>query len=107
QYFPKFTVPEADPNADPDGDGFVNSSEYRAGTNPTNSVSFLKIDSVTHAASGSTVRWRSVAGKRYQLFYKQLLTDADWTNVGSPVTATGTTTQQLDSGGVAANRFYR
>jgi hypothetical protein len=107
QYFPRFTVPEADPAADPDGDGFVNSSEYRAGTNPTNSVSFLKIDSVIHTVAGATITWRSVAGRRYQLSYREVLTDMAWTSVGSPLTASGATTQQLDAGGVMGNRFYR
>lgn len=107
QYFARFTLPEADPNADPDGDTFINSSEYRAGTNPTNSASFLKVETVTTSISGATVVWRSVSGKRYQLYYKPLLTAATWTAVGGIVTATATTAQQLDPAGVSGMRFYR
>ena len=107
QYFSRFTVPQADPGADPDGDSVINSAEHRAGTNPTNNSSFLKIESVTHTVSGATVTWRSVAGKRYQLHQKPVLTDAGWSPVGTPVTATGLSSQQLDPAGAAATRFYR
>jgi hypothetical protein len=107
QYFSRFTLPEADPGADPDGDAFINSSEYRAGTNPTNSASFLKIERVTTSVSGATVVWRSVSGKRYQLYYKPLLTSATWTPVGGIVTASGATAQQVDPAGVSGTRFYK
>jgi hypothetical protein len=107
QYFSRFTLPQADPGADPDADSVINSAEYRAGTNPTNSLSFLKIESVTHTASGATVNWRSVGGKKYQLHFKPVLTAASWSTVGAPITATGTVSQQLDPAGVSGTRFYR
>ena len=107
QYFARFTLPQADPLADPDADTFINSSEHRAGTNPTNNLSFLKIDTVATSPSGATVTWRSVAGKRYQLYFKPLLTAPGWTMVGSPVTASGPTALQLDPANVSGTRFYR
>ncbi|HKQ39294.1 MAG TPA: carboxypeptidase regulatory-like domain-containing protein [Verrucomicrobiae bacterium] len=107
QYFARFTLAEADPNADPDGDTFINSSEYRAGTSPTNSSSFLKIETVTTSISGATVVWRSVSGKRYQMYFKPVLTASTWSPVGSTITASSATAQQLDPAGASGMRFYR
>ena len=107
QYFPLFTAPEAGPNADPDADGSNNASEYAAGTVPTNAVSVLKIDSVTQTMSGTTVTWRSVAGKRYQLYSRLNLSAASWQTIGAPITATSGTTQFLDASATGGIRFYR
>ena len=107
QYFARFTLPQAEPLADPDGDSFINSSEFRAGTNPTNNTSFLKISSVSTTPLGATVTWNSVAGKRYQLYFKPFLIAPGWTAVAPPVTAVGPTAQQLDPANVSGTRFYR
>jgi hypothetical protein len=107
KYFPLFTVSNAAPAADPDGDGFPNSSEQIAGTNPTNAASLVKIDSVSHDASGTTVTWRSVVGKSYQLYSRAVVGVGTWNPVGIPVPALSTTTQKLDTTGTTGNRFYR
>ena len=107
KYFSLFTSSNAAPNVDPDGDGFPNASEYAAGTNPTDAASLMKIDSVTHDATGTTVAWRSVAGKRYQLLSRALVGNGAWTAVGTPITAVGATTQGFDASGTTGNRFYR
>jgi hypothetical protein len=53
--------------ADPDGDGLNNWQEWRAGTDPTNALSVLKVLSLINAGSGITVRWQSVGGVTYYL----------------------------------------
>ncbi len=107
KWFPLFTVTNAGPAADPDGDGFLNASENVAGTNPTNAASFLKIDSITNNVSGATITWRSVPGKSYQLLYRSPVTSSNWTAVGAPVLAGGATASKLDPATVTSNRFYR
>jgi hypothetical protein len=107
RYFPLWTAPIAGPAMDPDGDAFPNSSEAVAGTNPTNALSRLEIDSVTTSMSGALVTWRSVAGKRYQLSSKPVLGAGSWTAVGTPVTANEPMAQKLDPAGVSGARFYR
>ena len=64
------------------------------------------------ALSGDTftVTWDSVAGMRYQLQYKDALNDPSWTDVASPVTATGSGNKtSTDNTTVAGQpqRFYR
>ena len=52
-------------NSDPDGDGLTNWQEWRAGTDPTNGLSVLRLLSATGAAPGVAVTWQSVSGKTY------------------------------------------
>ncbi len=53
--------------ADGDGDGFNNWNEWRAGTDPTDSSSLLKMTAVTNDVSGITVTWQSVNTRTYYL----------------------------------------
>jgi hypothetical protein len=108
RFFSVFTAGEAAPAADPDGDGYDNRSEYLAGSDPTNRLSFnFRIESVRVAADGSTVTWQSVPGKRYQLFNRRDFSNSAWQAIGLPVAARGTTTQFIDSSARDATRFYR
>ncbi len=107
RYFPLFTTSEAAPGADPDGDGFVNSAEYIAGTVPTNAASLLKIDQVVQNAGGANVTCRSVTGKRYQLYTRPVVASGIWQTVGTPVPASGATVHLLDPAGTSGARFYR
>lgn len=106
-YFPMFTATNAAPGSDPDADGFNNYAENISGTNPTNSASFLKIQSVTRNVSGATLVWQSGIGKKYQVSTRTNITSAAWQNIGSPVTASGATAQYLDTSATNAARFYR
>ncbi|MCX8156915.1 MAG: hypothetical protein N3J91_10790 [Verrucomicrobiae bacterium] len=108
RYFARFTQPEAAPGADPDRDGMSNAAEAVAGTVPTNAVSVLKVERVVQDASGTTVIWRSVPGKRYQVWARDQVATAGWQAVGAPVQATGATASLLDAGATQrALRFYR
>lgn len=54
-------------NADADGDGLSNFAEWKAGTNPTNSLSVLKLNSpvITNNSPNIILTWESVAGVNY------------------------------------------
>jgi hypothetical protein len=58
-----------EPNGDADGDGATNLQEYYAGTNPTNSLSWLRITSINQGQSGMQVVWSSIGGVRYRILY--------------------------------------
>ena len=107
QYFPLFTAVEAGPDTDADGDGFINQAEYISGTNPTNALSFLKIESVTLDGNGSTITWQSGAGKRYQVWSRLDVAGDPWQTLGSPIAATGNLTSFTDASATNSFRFYR
>lgn len=52
---------------DTDGDGMTTWQEWRAGTNPTNALSSLRITSVSAKGAVATLRWQSVSGITYSL----------------------------------------
>ncbi|MGC3988856.1 MAG: PA14 domain-containing protein [Chthoniobacteraceae bacterium] len=82
-----YGMQNADPNADPDGDGLTNLQESIAGTNP-----FVPnrsgITAVERSGTSATVRWPSVADKGYQIFATTSLTSA-WTAVTPVLNGTG------------------
>jgi len=53
------------------------------------------------------VTWSSAAGLKYQLQSKSSLSAVNWTNVGSAVTANGSTATASDTIGPNTQRFYR
>ncbi len=53
--------------ADPDGDRLNNWQEWRAGTDPTNAQSVLRVLTPPPAGADSRVRWESVPGRSYSL----------------------------------------
>jgi hypothetical protein len=107
KYFPLFTSTNAAPAADPDKDGFNNSAEYLAGTDPTSAASLLKIEQVKQTAAGTTVTWQSGIGKHYQVLSRPLIGTGAFQPVGAPVTGAGTATQFLDVTGTNGIKFYR
>lgn len=58
-----------DPDGDADGDGATNIQEYRAGTNPTNALSWLRITQINKGESGVLVVWSAIGGTRYRILY--------------------------------------
>lgn len=109
RYWSPFTRAEAAPNADPDGDGFVNRREYVMGSDPTNAASVnYRITQVKLDASGTTVTWESAPGRRYQVYRRSALGGAiTWISVGSPVVASGEAAQILDPQPTQTIQFYQ
>ena len=52
---------------DADGDGMSNYGEWRSDTNPTNSLSSLRMVNATNSPTGADVTWQSVSTRNYWL----------------------------------------
>jgi hypothetical protein len=109
-YFPDPNSPDAAKSADPDHDGFTNEQELAAGTDPLNGGSSLRVGNLSRAANGSTftLSWASVPGKTYQVETSQGLQANQWTSVGDPITANGSTSAHtVPTAPVESGRFFR
>lgn len=92
-------------DADPDEDGMTNWEEYIAGTNPTNGLSYLKIDSLAIGA-GATITFSAISNRTYTVYFTDALATpwlklADFT--ARPINRTETAIDPLST----TNRFYR
>ena len=96
-------------NGDPDGDGSTNLQEYLAGTDPHDSRSFLKIDSVSLLSGAAAIRFTRVAGRSYSVQYRNSLATGSWQKLADVPAASTTATVQVSdpSAGGATSRFYR
>lgn len=94
-------------HSDTDNDGLDNWQEWRVGTNPTNSLSVLRLRSPTAGPTGVIVRWQSVSGLTYFLERSTDLAAAFQSVATNIVGQAGTTvyTDTTALGAVAV--FYR
>jgi hypothetical protein len=74
------------PNADADHDGQTNLQEYRAGTNPIDPNSWLRVSTIAGDASGhAMLTWPSVGGVRYRVLFSNGNVDGSFNWIFSPV----------------------
>lgn len=107
RYFAPWTSAAAAPEADPDGDGFVNRREETMGSDPTNRLSVAyRLTRIRMTGVGTEITWESAPGRRYQLWSRETVT-TPWVAVGSPVLASGESSTVTDGGPANPQRFYR
>jgi hypothetical protein len=115
-YFGSTTNPLAAAGADPDGDGMSNTNEFLAGTNPTNSLSGLRIISVVQQSNDVVITWTTAGGHTNAV--QATAGDAgggyatNFTNISGSIIIPGsgdTTTNYVDTGGATntPSRYYR
>jgi len=83
-----------------DLDGFLDVSEYVAGSNPDDPGSLLKFMRMEIEGTEMVLSWQAVAGKTYAVWIKTNLSDSVWSlhEVGIPgVEPTSSTTVQTDN----------
>ena len=115
-YFGSTNSPDAHPNADPDGDGQNNLAEFLSGTNPTNSLSGLRIISAVQQTNDVVITWTTAGGVTNAV----QLTAGDgnggyltnFTDLSGPIIIPGNgdvTTNYVDGGGGTngPSRYYR
>jgi uncharacterized repeat protein (TIGR01451 family) len=106
-WFGSVNAPGRGPNDDPDGDGASNLKEYLAGTDPTNSSSFLRITAVEKIGGDIRISFTSVIGKGYRLEQCNVIGEA-WTNIVDNIAGNNGIQQATDIGGATRmSSFYR
>lgn len=107
EHFAPWTGANAAPEADPDGDGFVNRREAVMGSDPMDRLSVAyRLTRIRMTVSGTEVTWESAPGRRYQLWRRETLA-TPWVAVGSPIVAAGETSTLTDGIPTTTERFYR
>jgi hypothetical protein len=96
----------ADGALDADGDGMSNWQEYIAGTDPTNALSYLKIDSLTAGAS-STLSFGAISNKTYTVQYSDAPNPGPWLKLADVAARATNHTELIVDPNYSTNRFYR
>jgi hypothetical protein len=94
----------ADGALDLDGDGMSNRAEYIAGTDPTNALSYLRIDQGPGAA---TVRVAAVSNRTYTVQFTDNLNSGVWRRLADIVARTTNRVETFTDPTWTTNRFYR
>jgi hypothetical protein len=90
-------------NVDSDHDGATNAQEFKAGTNPMDATSVLRL-SVKHREGAAYLEWNTVPGFIYQVQATQKLPPV-WADVGSPRFAHGSSDSIALSRGLKGEMF--
>ena len=94
--------------ADTDGDGMNNWQEWRAGTDPTNALSALRVMNVTNAPTGFSVTWQSVSTRSYWVERSTNLAAPSFTTLTNNLPGQPGSTTFVDLGTTSAGpSFYR
>jgi hypothetical protein len=104
-----FSTLARDGSGDFDNDGQTDLQEFRAGTDPANDASILRVLTLTAlGGGGKTILWSATPGRMYQVQFKTSVEDAQWSDLPGLVTAAGTTASIADTMGSGdSHRFYR
>jgi hypothetical protein len=82
-----------------------NLQEYIAGTDPTNALSYLKINAA--APPGATVNFSAVSNRTYSVLYSDSLRTGSWQRLADVVARATNHLEIIRDSGYTTNRFYR
>lgn len=97
-------------DADPDADDANNYDEYRAGTDPLDPSSVLRITGIELRGSDIHLRWSTAGGRTNIIQAATRLAPSDFTDVSPPVQIPGSDdviTNFVHSGGASRAGYYR
>ena len=103
-YFQSAT--SADPTTDTDGDGMSNWAEYVAGTDPTDPLSYLKIDALA-ASGGASLAFGAVSNRLYTIQFTDSLAGGAWTRLTVVPARPTNRTETIFDPAYTTGRFYR
>jgi len=92
---------------DSDNDRLTNVEEYRAGTDPTNAASVLRINRITAGNNPVTLEFEAMSNKTYTVQHSDPLDGGSWSKLADIVARTNNRTESSTDSGAATNRFYR
>lgn len=96
----------SDANIDSDGDTMSNRAEYIAGTDPTDSTSYLKFEQMTGIGGSGRVSFVAQANRTYTVQYKDELA-GEWVTLADVVARSTNHLETVVDPGPLTNRFYR
>lgn len=92
---------------DADGDGLSNWEEYVAGTDPTNALSFLRIERVTNAPLATRIEFLLISNRTYSVEFTDDLSAGEWFKLADVPARTNTGPASVRDPVAATNRLYR
>ena len=96
----------ADASGDLDNDGMSNRAEYLAGTDPTNSLSYLRIEE--NIVSGlSAVQFAAISNRTYSVQFTDSLGTSPWVKLADVPARSTNFVVELPDLKWATNRYYR
>jgi hypothetical protein len=96
----------ADSNGDLDGDRMTNGDEYRAGTDPANPASYLRVDLST-VPGQATVRFGAVSNKTYTVQFAEQLPAPFWTGLADVLALSSNRVESFVDPNWTTSRVYR
>jgi hypothetical protein len=98
-------ISSADAALDSDGDGISNQQEYEAGTDPTNALSYLKVERLMRGPS--TIEFNAVSNRTYAVQFRDVLGAGNWTNLIGIVAQPTNRLESIIDPAARPSRFYR
>ena len=96
----------ADASLDADGDTMTNWEEYIAGTNPTNALSYLKLDGALGNGMVS-LSFQALSNRTYAIEFKDGLGSPSWTRLAEFPARNSDRIEAATDPNSSTNRFYR
>jgi hypothetical protein len=97
-----------DAGQDPDHDGMTNLDEFRAGTDPQDPLSVLRVEQITASGGVCVIRFNAMAGQTYSLLGRSALESGAWARiVDVPARATNHVETVTHTNAGFGPHFYR
>jgi hypothetical protein len=90
---------------DADGDGVSNLNEFIAGTNPTNALSYLRVD--LSFEPGAHVEFLSISNHSYTVQFRDDLGSGVWSNLAHVYTRVTNNFERISDPAAKPRRYYR
>jgi hypothetical protein len=96
----------ADRTADTDGDTMLNWQEYVAGTDPTNALSYLKLD-LTGVTGGAVLEFFAISNNTYAIEFNDTLRPGEWSTLADVPAGASNRLHSLIDSNITPHRNYR